>query len=125
MAPRTRTLWLVLFVSATVSAQPIAAGLKSGMDASVLPGDNFFLYANGSWLKATEIPPDQASWGVDAFLAEEAARHTSELLDAASAAPSGTDARKAGDYYASYMDESGIEAQGLAPFQPALARIAS
>ena len=95
------------------------------MDASILPGDNFFLYANGGWMKATEIPPDQAAWGVDAVLAEEAARHTSELLDAASTAPAGTDARKAGDYYASYMDEGGIEAQGLAPLEPTLARIAS
>jgi putative endopeptidase len=125
MASRPRTLCLLLVLSSAASAQPISGGLKSGMDASILPGDNFFLYANGGWMKATEIPPDQAAWGVDAVLAEEAARHTSELLDAASTAPAGTDARRAGDYYASYMDEGGIEAQGLAPLEPTLARIAS
>jgi putative endopeptidase len=95
------------------------------MDASILPGNNFFQYANGGWLKATEIPADQAGWGVDALLAEEAARHTSELLEAAGKAPAGTDARRAGDFYASYMDEPAIEALGLAPLQPALGRIAS
>ncbi len=125
MAPRARSLWLLLTVSSAAVAQPAPGGLTSGMDVSVLPGDNFFLYANGGWLKTTEIPPDHSAWGVDAVLAEEAARNTSELLDAATSAPVGTDARKAGDYYGSYMDEGGIEAQGLAPLQPALGRVAS
>ena len=95
------------------------------MDASILPGNDFFQYANGGWLKVTPIPPDQSGWGVDAMLVEEAARHTSELLDAAATAPAGTDARRAGDFYASYMDELAIESKGLAPLEPTLGRIAS
>jgi putative endopeptidase len=125
MALRALHVCLVLSLSVAASAQPLAQeGLKSGMDSSTLPGDNFFQYANGGWLKATAIPPDQSLWGVDAQLAQEAARHTSELLEAAGTAPVGTDARKAGDFYASYMDEAAIEAQGLKPVQPALSRIA-
>ena len=40
------------------------AGLDlAGIDPSVAPGDDFFAYANGTWLKTTEIPPDRASYG--------------------------------------------------------------
>ena len=41
---------------------------KSGMDTSVKPGDNFFLYANGKWIKDTQIPPSENSWGLATML---------------------------------------------------------
>jgi putative endopeptidase len=93
------------------------------MDTSVRPGNDFFQYANGGWLKATEIPPDRSNFGVDAVLVEEAAQRTRDLLKAALEAPAGSDARKAGDYYASYLDEAAIEAKGLSPLQSVLRRI--
>jgi putative endopeptidase len=126
MTRRLLSLCLILAVRGGASAQGDAAtaGLHSGMDTSVLPGNNFFQYANGGWLRATEIPPDQSAWGFDAVLAQEADRRTSELLEKAGVAPGGSDAKKAGDYYASYMDEAAIEAKGLAPLQPALALVA-
>jgi len=93
-----------------------------GLDRSVAPGDDFYAYANGAWLKATEIPADRSSWGTAAIVAERTAKRTRELVtDAAKAdAPAGSETRKVGDYYASFMDEAGIEAKGLTPIQPTL-----
>lgn len=96
-----------------------------GIDASVAPGEDFFLYANGAWLKTAEIPADRSSWGAGATLVERAAKETRELIEGASASnpATGTDARKIGDYFAAYMDEAGIEAKGPAPLKPELAKI--
>jgi len=96
-----------------------------GMDLQVAPGEDFFAYANGGWLARTEIPPDRASFGVDAALAELTDQRTLDLIRATAAAPAGTEARKVADYFAAFMDEAAIEAAGLAPLAPALARIAA
>ncbi|MEO8927561.1 MAG: M13 family metallopeptidase, partial [Caulobacteraceae bacterium] len=100
---------------------------RAGMDAAVAPGDDFFAYANGTWVKTTEIPPDRARWGVGAIMAQGTDRRTADLIQetaAASPAP-GSEARKIADYYGAYMDEGAIEAAGGAPLAPALARIAA
>jgi putative endopeptidase len=105
-----------------------AAGIDTaGIDPSVKPGDDFFKYANGAWLKSTEIPADRGSWGTGAIIAERTAKRVAELIEEAakSDAPAGSDARKVGDYYATFMDEAGIEAKGLAPVKDALAGIAA
>jgi putative endopeptidase len=123
---RTPRLLLLLFLTRAAFAQPTpASGLRDGMDPAVLPGNSFFLYANGGWLKATQIPPDQRAWGIDAVLDQEATRRTSEILEKAGAAPQGTDARKAGDFYDAYMDEAAIEVLGLTPLRPTLQRISA
>jgi putative endopeptidase len=96
----------------------------AGMDRSVAPGDDFFRYGNGTWMKTTEIPADRAANGPDAILADLTNERTADLIK--EAAESGApEARKVGDYYASYMDEAGIEAKGLRPLQPTLDRIAA
>src|SRR5512144_3130906 len=71
-----------------------------GMDRSVAPGDDFFRFANGQWLKTTEIPPDRSSYGVFAVLAEATATRTRDLLEKAAAgqAAPGSEERKVGDY---------------------------
>jgi putative endopeptidase len=99
----------------------------AGMDRSVNPGDDFFGYANGTWVKNTEIPPDRSSYGLDAILAEEAILRTRNLLEDAAkgAAAAGSDERKAGDYYAAFMDEATIESKGLEPLRSQLDRIAA
>ncbi len=110
------------------AAAPASNGIDlAGIDRSVAPGDDFFRYANGTWLKTTEIPADRSSWGVSGTLAELTARRTADLITEASKAeaPAGSDARKIGDTYATFMDEAAIEAKGLAPLQPALDRIAA
>src|SRR5205823_2061951 len=98
----------------------------AGMDPTVAPGDDFFRYANGGWLKSTEIPPDRSVYGVFAMLEQLTAQRTADLIaeTAKSPAPDGSEAKKIGDYYASFMDEAGIEARGLEPLRPMFARIA-
>jgi len=99
----------------------------AGCDLSVAPGNDFFAYANGTWVKNTPIPADRSAFGTSALVVERTERRTAALIKELSAkpAPAGSEARKIGDYFASYMDEAGIEARGLKPLQPALERIAS
>lgn len=102
------------------------AGLDlAGMDRTVKPGDDFFAYANGHWLATTEIPADRSSWGVGAELTELTTARTQALIQGAAKSKPGTEARKIGDYYSAYLDEAKIEALGLKPLQPTLARIAA
>jgi predicted metalloendopeptidase len=98
----------------------------AGIDRSVAPGDDFFRFANGAWLAKTEIPPDRSYEGAAAILTEEAERRTRELVEGAGkgAAP-GSNEQKVSDYYAAYMDEAAIEAQGTQPLQPMMAAIAA
>lgn len=97
----------------------------AGMDQSIKPGDDFFAYANGTWNKNTAIPPDRAAYGVGSVLTEKTDIENRQIMEqaAAGSAPAGSDARKIGDYYASYMDEAGIEAKGIAPLAPEIAAI--
>jgi putative endopeptidase len=117
------------FVAAAPPDAPATAGPGidlRGMDRSVAPGDDFFRYANGTWLSTTEIPGDRPATGPDAVLAELTTTRTADLIkEAAASAPAGSDARKVGDYYAAYMDEAGIEARGLKPLQPTLDAVAA
>jgi putative endopeptidase len=99
----------------------------SGMDRSAAPGDDFYRYAVGSWVDRTEIPADRSNLTSFAIIAEKAAERTRAIIeDAAKAnAPQGSEARKIGDYFASFMDEARIEALGAAPLKPELDEIAA
>jgi putative endopeptidase len=94
--------------------------LEMTVDASINPGDDFFAYANGSWLKASAIPPGRERWGARDELEDLARRRLAALLEAASAAPAGSEPRKVADFYAAYLNEAAIEARGLAPLRPRL-----
>ncbi len=116
--------------AASTPAAPAASapGLDlDGMDRTVAPGDDFFRYANGTWLKNAEIPADRAAWGASSILDELTSKRTRELIEnaAKSSAPAGSDERKIGDTFATFMDEAEIEAKGLAPLRPALDRVAA
>jgi predicted metalloendopeptidase len=97
------------------------------MDRTVAPGDDFFGYANGAWAKRTDIPADRGSYGVGDEVADLTDRRTAALIKAAAAskAKAGSDLRKIGDCYTSFMDEQAIEAKGLLPLQPAFQAIAA
>jgi len=103
-------------------AAPSADIDTAGMDKSVAPGDDFSAYANGGWLKATPIPADKSSYGIDPILADLTRKRTLELIDDASKAssPASVDVRKVGDFYASFMDEAAIESKGVSPLKPQL-----
>jgi endothelin-converting enzyme/putative endopeptidase len=96
----------------------------ANMDRSVKPGDNFYLYCDGDWIKRTEIPPDRSRIGVFTTLADLSDKRTAALIEEA-AKSAGPRASKIADLYNSYMDEAGIEANGLAPIQSHLKAIAA
>jgi len=99
----------------------------ANMDASVKPGDDFYLYANGDWIKRTEIPPDRGRIGVFSTLADLSNKRTVGLIEEAAKAnaPAGSNVHKIADLYNSYMDEAGIEAKGLASLRLHLDAIAA
>jgi putative endopeptidase len=100
---------------------------RTSMDTSIAPGDDFYKYANGNWLKTTEIPADLASYGIFDILGEQSQQRNKGLLEgmASGNAAAGSDERKIGDYFATYMDEEAIEKRGLTPLEPALKTIAA
>ncbi|MEO7735088.1 MAG: M13 family metallopeptidase [Kofleriaceae bacterium] len=97
---------------------------ETGMDKSVAPGESFYRYANGSWLKTTQIPADKSNYGMFSVLADRSEERTKSLVESANG-PLGTDAQRIGDYYKSFMDEAAIETLGLAPLKPELDAIAA
>ena len=121
-----------LLTAAGASAQP-ASGLPdggvdlAGMDRSVKPGDDFFAYANGAWLKTAEIPADRSSYGTDAILSEETSKRIRELIQQAATgpAPAGSDEQLVGDFYKAYTDQAGIDARGLSALNGRLQRVAA
>jgi putative endopeptidase len=102
-----------------VLAQPPlrADAIVAGMDPSVAPGNDFFNFANGGWLKETEVPPDKGSFGIWDIVNERTEVWIASTIQRAaqSTAPAGSDLRLVGDYYAAVMDQDGIEARGLLP----------
>jgi putative endopeptidase len=99
----------------------------AGKDLAVAPGDDFFRYANGGWMKATQIPADRTRWGSFEILAAKAEDDVKAIIeDIAAGTISGTaNTQKIRDAYTSYMDEAAIEAAGLVPIAGDLARIAA
>jgi len=102
----------------------------ANMDRSVKPGDDFYHYANGGWLKRTEIPPDRryiTPNGLDFDGSNDLIRERiAGLIEAAAKtnAAVGSNTRKIVDLYHSYMDGVAIETKGLAPLRPHLDAIA-
>ncbi len=98
---------------------------KNGMDSTIRPQDNFFNYVNGGWIKNTEIPASQSSWGTFSILYQNTAESLRSLLDSCSRvnASRGSNAQITGDLYASAMDSATIEQKGLNPLINDLQRI--
>ena len=130
---------VLLSLFAAVGAGPakedpsLAAPLPTGpavnfsyMDRTVRPGDDFYEYANGEWMKRTEIPADHGETFPGMPVVDETDKRVEDLITgAAKGTAPGDKARKIADLYNSYMDEAGIEAKGLKPLQPHLNAIAA
>ncbi|HYE27236.1 MAG TPA: M13 family metallopeptidase [Allosphingosinicella sp.] len=92
---------------------------EAGMDRTVQPGDNFYLYANGTWARNTPIPADRSNYGMFTMLDDLSRQRTREILDEVKDDRSS----KIGNAYAAFLDEAAIEARGLVPIEPWLAQI--
>lgn len=111
---------------ASAAAPAPTAGIDAaGMDRAVNPGDDFFAFANGTWVRGTEIPADRSAWGTGAELSSLAEQQTRTILEDAARAPKSDEEKKLGDLFAAYMDQDAIEQRGLEPLKPALDRIAA
>ncbi len=92
-------------------------------DPSIHPGDDLYRHMNGLWLERSEIPADKSRYGAFTVLAEEAEKAVLDIIERAKSAPAGSEAKKVGDLYESFMDEARIEEVGLRPLQDMIARI--
>jgi len=112
--------------AATASDTTAATDIDlAGMDTTCKPCDDFYHYVNGGWLKNNPIPKAYPSWGRFTELRDRNLENLHQILEAAakSQAAEGSTEQKIGDFYASCMDESKIDADGIKPLQPEFDRI--
>lgn len=88
-------------------------------DPGVHPGDDLYLHMNGRWLERSAIPEDKARFGAFTIIAEEAEKAVRKILEKAATAEVGSEARKAGDLFTSFMNEDAIAEVGLGPLREA------
>lgn len=95
------------------------------MDTTVKPGEDFFKYANGTWLRKNPIPAAYSSWGIGNVVQEELRDKMKKINEDAlkANAPKGSNTQKIGDFYFSGMDTVEIEKQGIAPLKEELDKI--
>jgi putative endopeptidase len=120
--------WL-LFLARPGLAQAKPADTSEGVDLASLdrnadPCGDFYQFACGGWMTNHPIPSDRSSWATFDELQDRNDQKLREILEAAASHPT-DDSRKIGDYYASCMDEAGIDAKGVRPLQPELDRIST
>jgi putative endopeptidase len=121
------TLLALITLAVTIARSAARNVAPDDMDISIKPGDDFYRYANGGWLKTNTIPVGQSSYDTRAMLAENTSQRVRDVIqNAASAhAVKGSIAQKIGDYYASYLDQNSIDAKGLLPLAGEMTRIAA
>jgi putative endopeptidase len=99
---------------------------NSRMDTSADACEDFFQYANGTWIKNTQIPPEYSRWGTFNLLADTNQTILKNILEKAAAnknAPQGSDEQLIGDLYTSCMDEEAVEKADAKPLQKYFKRI--
>ena len=99
--------------------------VSSHIDTTVQPGDDFFGYANGGWLKNNPIPKSESGWGIFNLVADENYAQIKKISEDASAAKSakGTPQQQIGDFFYCGMDSSSVEKNGISPLNGQLAKI--
>jgi putative endopeptidase len=106
--------------------KPLISGISTEhMDKSIRPGDDFFMFMNGAWIEATEIPADKSNYGGFGILRDESTENVKAIIEESATGDfaKGTDEQKVGDLYKSYMDMDTRNAKGITPLEPELERI--
>src|SRR5512138_2114159 len=111
--------WCAVCLAGVLPAQKPSM-LERTVDASVKPGDDFFAYANGAWLKATGIPEGKDRWNARDEITERTRERLAALLSGMPNASPGSLARKVADFRAAWLNEPAIEEKGPAPLRPLL-----
>lgn len=101
---------------------------KSGIevderDDAIRPADDLYRHINERWIARTPIPADRARYGSFHILAEEAEKAVRIIVEDCQSAPIGSEARKVGDLYSSFMNVDAVNERGFTPLLPLLARI--
>jgi len=129
-----KVFFLYLLIASCHTAETNSGGKMTDpidfamMDSSIRPQDNFFLYANGNWLKNIQIPASQSGWGSFYILADSSLTRMHFLLDSLSQlsnAVKNSPAQQVADLYFSAMDSAGIESRGWQPLKPELDSISA
>lgn len=95
----------------------------AGMDRTVKPGDDFFLYVNGTWVAKTEIPPDRTGFGAFALLRDLSEARVHAMLDGWAARKdlkAGSDEAKVAATYRTFLDEAAAEKLDAKPLEALL-----
>src|SRR5215475_5113662 len=95
--------------------------LRRDLDTTVKPGDDFFAYANGGWLKNNPIPADETNWGIGELVQQELYKRLQSINeDALKKGDKSGSGQQIGDFWFSAMDTASIEKNGVAPLKPEL-----
>ncbi|MGH3972821.1 MAG: M13 family metallopeptidase, partial [Pseudonocardiaceae bacterium] len=119
------TLVWVMAACASTPEPPGSGLLLAGYDRQIRAQDDLFRFANGEWLRTTEIPADRTRYGVFDALADQSEQHLRTIIEdsAARRGAAGSPDQQIGDLYASFMDTARLEALGAAPLKEPLDRI--
>lgn len=126
MAAALAVAALAADAQALATAQGAVHGVnKADMDMSVRPGDDFYQYAGGGWLKANPMKPEYSSYGVFNDLAETNRKQIRELFENLSKEKHafGSVGQKVADLYNMAMDSVRLNKEGAAPLQKDLDKV--
>jgi putative endopeptidase len=117
-------IWFVMTLAFFAACQPAEKKeapdfLAADIDTTVSPAQDFFSYANGTWIKNNPIPSDQSGWGVGELVQEDIYNRLRVINEKAltDTTQAGSISQKIGDFWYSGMDSDDIEKQGLKPLQ--------
>ncbi len=109
------------------SKSPSEDVVAANIDTTISPADDFFLFANGGWIKSHPIPGSESSWSIGKMVQNDIYNKMKIVSEnaAKSNAAKGTNEQKIGDFWSIGMDSTAIETSGLAPIQPEIDKIAA
>ncbi len=110
-------------ISPVTTKTPTSGFDPTDFSATIRPQDDLYQYLNSAWIERTAMPEDKARYGTFDILNDGAELAIREILDEARTAPEGSEARKVGDVYSSFLDEERVNALGASPLLDRLAQV--